>query len=127
MGYGYDENCPSMHPFEWVERHEVVGNLGILAFGAYNACGLIGTEKGGIALVLEDPPQVLATCDIPWDIPHRALVVDKLLESIKRKRVDKECRILDAAAGMVIKSQIGCREFQFRFKREDLKAAFRRH
>lgn len=79
MGYGYDESRPSMPPFMWVERKERVGSLAILAFGAYNAFGLIGTEKGGVAIVDEERKLVLATRDIPFNAARRGREVDDLM------------------------------------------------
>jgi hypothetical protein len=56
------------------------------------------------------------------------VIVNELLDSIKRKRVDKECKILDAAAAMVVRLGTGgASEFQFRIPPDELKAAFRRH
>jgi len=84
-GAGYDDRLPSMPPFMFVENHQVFGDLGIIAFGAYNAMGLIGSEKGGVAVVLEKPTKtVLATKDIPWDPPARAKEFTKIAELIQR-------------------------------------------
>jgi len=67
----------------WVERHERIGDLGVLAFGAYNAFGLIGSEKGGVAVVFEHPERaVLATKDIPWDPDARDEEVERLVPFI---------------------------------------------
>lgn len=72
-GAGYDERLPSMKPFEWVEHYRRIGDLAVLAYGAYNAFGLIGPEKGGVAVVLEEPQKsVLATKDLPYDPLSRA-------------------------------------------------------
>ena len=79
MGYGYDESKPSMPPFMWVERKERVGRYAVLSYGAYNALGLIGTEKGGVAIVNEVERGVVATRDIPWNAPGRRQEVDALL------------------------------------------------
>ena len=84
-GAGYDDRLPSMPPFMFVESHQVFGDLGVIAFGAYNAMGLIGSEKGGVAVVLEKPHKsVLATKDIPWDPPARAREFNKIVDLIQR-------------------------------------------
>lgn len=84
-GPGYDLDLPSLPPFMYVERHTRIGDLGVIAFGAYNAMGLIGTEKGGVAVVLEDPPSVIATKDIPWD-PVGRLAEAREIEAFIRSR-----------------------------------------
>lgn len=72
-GPGYDDRLKSMPPFMWVEAYERIGDLAILAYGAYNAFGLIGPEKGGVAVVTEAPEKnVIATKDIPYDQAARA-------------------------------------------------------
>jgi hypothetical protein len=97
-GPGYGMDLPSMPPFMYVERHTKIGDLGVLAFGAYNAMGLIGTEKGGVAIVLENPPQVIATKDIPWDPVGRlgeAREVEALIRSFaggKNKQIQQDRR-----------------------------------
>jgi len=84
-GAGYDDRLPSMHPFMWVENHQILGDLGVIAFGAYNAFGLIGSEKGGVAVVLEKPSRsVLATKDIPWNPSQRAAEFNRIVELIGR-------------------------------------------
>lgn len=84
-GAGYDDGLPSLPPFMFVEAHETLGDLGVIAFGAYNAMGLIGSEKGGVALVLEKPRKaVLATMDIPWDPAKRAVEFNRLVEKIRK-------------------------------------------
>ncbi|MEN6549932.1 MAG: hypothetical protein ABFE07_28145 [Armatimonadia bacterium] len=92
MGYGYDESLPSEPPFEWVEGHERIQidkskTLGVLAFGAYNACGLIGSEKGGVAVVVEAPERaVIATKDIPWKPKERAAELKRIAGFIRDGR-----------------------------------------
>lgn len=105
MGYGYDESLASMPPFMWVERHERVGDLGVIAFGAYNIFGLIGTEKGGVAIVHEDKKFVIATKDFPHDPAARAEEVKRLLVSKALKERAPQ-RIMDAlgAAGYDVRS-----------------------
>lgn len=72
-GHGYDERLPSRPPFQWVEGYKRVGDLAVVAYGAYNAFGLIGPEKGGVAVVLEEPEKaVVATKDFPYDPKGRA-------------------------------------------------------
>lgn len=84
-GAGYDDTLPSLPPFMFVENHKVFGDVGVIAFGAYNAMGLIGSEKGGVALVLEKPNKaVLATKDIPWNPGARAVAFNRLVELIHK-------------------------------------------
>lgn len=84
-GAGYDDRLPSMPPFMFVEKHQVYGDLGVIAFGAYNAFGLIGSEKGGVAVVLEKPSKaVLATKDIPWDPSARSIEFNRIVELIQK-------------------------------------------
>lgn len=72
-GPGYNLDLPSMPPFMYLEDKKVLGDLAVIAFGAYNAFGLIGPEKGGVAIVTEEPRRsVLATKDIPYNPPERA-------------------------------------------------------
>ncbi len=83
VGPGYDLDLPSLYPFMYVERHETRGDLGVIAFGAYNAFGLIGPEKGGVAVVLEKPNKaVLATRDIPYNPVGRNIEVMRILKLI---------------------------------------------
>jgi hypothetical protein len=82
-GPGYDLTLPSMPPFMYVEGHKKLGDLGVIAFGAYNAMGLIGTEGGGVAIVVEEPDRfVLATKTIPWDPPARAAEATEVADII---------------------------------------------
>jgi len=84
-GAGYDDRLRSLPPFMFVERHETFGDLGVIAFGAYNAFGLIGSEKGGVGIVLEKPQKaVLATRNIPWDPQARAIAFDRATELIRK-------------------------------------------
>lgn len=70
---GYDDRLPSKSPFMWVEAYERIGDLAILTYGAYNAFGFIGPEKGGVAVVREAPRKdVIATKDFPYAPPARA-------------------------------------------------------
>lgn len=89
-GAGYDDTLPSEKPFMFVEHHDQckkAPNVGIIAFGAYNALGLIGSEKGGVAIVCEAPKQVLATLDIPWSPVGRKAVADQLLAAVSDEDV----------------------------------------
>lgn len=84
-GAGYDDTLPSMPPFMWVENHQTFGDLGVISFGAYNAMGLIGSEKGGIGIVLEKPHKaVVATKDIPWDPVQRVVEFKRAVELIRK-------------------------------------------
>lgn len=104
-GAGYDDRLPSMHPFMFVEHHEVLGDFGVIAFGAYNAFDLIGSEKGGVAVVVEAPADaraVVATKDIPWNPSARAAevaLVTRLVKSFLKpsKRDGKKVMILPSA------------------------------
>ncbi len=44
-------NSKSIHPFTGVEFDKTVGTYRIITYQAYNACGLIGPEKNGIAVL----------------------------------------------------------------------------
>lgn len=84
-GAGYDDRLDSLPPFMFVENHKTFGDIGVIAFGAYNAFGLIGSEKGGIGIVLEKPHKaVLATKDIPWNPAQRAVEFNRVVELIKK-------------------------------------------
>jgi len=89
-GAGYDDTLPSEKPFMFVERHERRGDLGVIAFGAYNAFGLIGSEKGGVGVVLEKPEKsVLATKSIPWNPAARDVEVDRVMDTIEEFSLGK--------------------------------------
>lgn len=100
-GPGYNQNLRSMPPFMWVERYERNGPYAVLAFGAYNVFGLIGPEKGGVALVIEEPNKaVIATTDIPYNPRERAKEFEKVASLLaesprawsprKRKKRDQD-------------------------------------
>ena len=72
VGERYDMSLPNLIPFMWVEAYKKKGDFAIIAYGAYNAMGLIGSEKGGVAVVDEKRKQVLATIDIPWNMKERS-------------------------------------------------------
>lgn len=83
-GAGYDDTLHSIPPFMWIERHETLGDLGVIAFGAYNAMGLIGSEKGGVAVVQEKPHKsVIATKDIPWNPSKRNEEFNKIIQMMR--------------------------------------------
>ena len=72
----YDQSKPSYLPFQWVElEHEFdftnCPHLKLMAYGAYNAMGLIGPEYGGLALVIDDPQHRFAIAK--KFIPHSML------------------------------------------------------
>jgi hypothetical protein len=78
-GEGVDYTLPSKPPFMYIEEEAPIRTknaiLRVMSFGAYNAMGLIGTEKGGVGVALEGDEGVkcvVATKDIPWDMPKRA-------------------------------------------------------
>ena len=105
MGNGYDEKLPSILPFMWVEEKRPIPKGGaVISYGAYNAFGLIGSEKGGVAIVSEDPPAVLATIDIPWDPPARAALVQQVCSATR----DCEDRVA------VVRAINGLASFQWR-------------
>jgi hypothetical protein len=56
-----------MAPFWYVEEVARKGKFMLIAYGAYNAMGLIGPEKGGVALVDEKAYQVIGTKDVPYN------------------------------------------------------------
>jgi len=72
----YDETLPSEPPFMWIEstREFVLGeedSVFVMAFGAYNAKGLIGPELGGVAVVHHEQKFVIATKTVPHSIKSR--------------------------------------------------------
>jgi len=75
----YNQSLPSYPPFMWVENeHEFFfskcPNLKLLAYGAYNAMGLIGSEYGGIALVVDGKKKfVVAKKFVPHSILARSI------------------------------------------------------
>lgn len=57
-------DCPSVGPYTGVSRDVTVEYPGgaryrFLLYGAYNACGLIGSEKNGIAILDEELENVV--------------------------------------------------------------------
>ena len=46
-------NAKSIHPFMGVEFDKTVGDFRVITYQAYNAFGLIGPEKNGIAILNE--------------------------------------------------------------------------
>lgn len=89
-GAGYDDTLPNEKPFMYVESHkpcENASNVGIIAFGAYNAMGLIGSEMGGVAIVCEKPKQVIATLAVPWSPSGRKAVADQLVVAVSDEEV----------------------------------------
>lgn len=86
----YNTGRPSLRPFEYVESRNVFaghapgkpekpGKLALIAFGAYNAMGLIGPEKGGVALVMEAPKRaVMATKTIAYSMQKRSAETARL-------------------------------------------------
>ncbi len=89
MSYGYNESFPCKPPFMWVEQETAVpktavcDNVAVLSFGAYNAMGLIGTEKGGVAIVHNEPNFVIATKDIPYKPDLRAEEHARIVEFLR--------------------------------------------
>jgi len=87
-GPGYNQSLPSKLPFMWIEHEQAfefktAGRIRIIAFGAYNALGLIGPEKGGVAVVHEDPNFVIATKDFPYDPAGRLREYSKLVLALQ--------------------------------------------
>lgn len=81
---GYDMELPSKPPFMWIESERAFNTdngeeVRVIAFGAFNAKGLIGPEKGGVAVVNETRKAVIATKDIPYDPAQRAVEVTGLI------------------------------------------------
>jgi hypothetical protein len=68
-------------PFMFVEATGRKGGLMLIAYGAYNAYGLIGPEKGGVALVNEVRHDVVGTLDIPYDPARRLQVLQDIYAS----------------------------------------------
>ena len=71
----------NMPPFQYVEEYARQGRLGLIAFGAYNAFGLIGPEQGGVALVDEKARQVLGTVTIPYSREARGAMFERIFGS----------------------------------------------
>lgn len=79
----YNDTLSSMPPFMWIESHDRVGDLGVLAFGAYNAMGLIGPEGGGVAIVFEvGQRDVIAVKTIPYKPGERNEAARAVIEFI---------------------------------------------
>lgn len=95
-----DYSLPSQKPFMYIEKEEdfviykgmgspddveveITDNVTLLAFGAYNACGLIGTEMGGIAVVSKEAKCVLATKRVPHSMNKRSIEFKGLLSYLK--------------------------------------------
>lgn len=78
---GTTDTGKNMIPFMFVELYATKGRLGLIAFGAYNAMGLIGPEKGGVALVDEKLHQVLGTHDVPYSRRGREQLFRQVYES----------------------------------------------
>jgi hypothetical protein len=73
----------------WVEAYELIGNLAVLAYGAYNAFGLIGPEKGGVAVVIEEPEKaILGTKDFPYAPAARWKEFYKMLKLLEPSVLD---------------------------------------
>jgi hypothetical protein len=70
-------------PFQFVEAYARKGKFGLIAFGAYNAFGLIGPEQGGVALVAEKPrKQVIGTLTIPYSRKKRLAMFKQIFSEI---------------------------------------------
>jgi len=87
-GSGYDMSLKSKPPFMYIENEqyglELKGSglpelkMGVIAYGAFNARGLIGPEQGGVGIVAMD--SVMAT----KAVPYRPDLRQKLLEETVR-------------------------------------------
>lgn len=53
-------SLPSVGPYVGVSRDAKRGRYRILVYGAYNACGLIGSEHNGICVLDDEDLQVVA-------------------------------------------------------------------
>ena len=97
MGYGYNESLPSQKPFMWVEQETwlddttATRDVGVLSFGAYNAMGLIGSEKGGVAVVHRDPHFVIATRDVPHNPVARVGLHAEVVAVLKTATMPEDC------------------------------------
>ena len=97
MGYGYNENLPSQKPFMWIEQETAIPDtkacrdIGVLSFGAYNAMGLIGTEKGGVAVVHRGPNFVIATRDVPHDAVARQKLHAEVVAALRTAEEPRDC------------------------------------
>ena len=85
----YDTSKPNAHPLQWVEIEHTfslpqVPDLKMIAFGAYNAFGLIGPEKGGLAIVVDgDKKFIIATFDIGYSMRKRAEAFERVKSEIE--------------------------------------------
>lgn len=71
----------NMPPFQYVEAVATRGDLGLIAHGAYNAYGLIGPEKGGVALVNRKAHDVVGTLAVPYDPARRMEILQDIYAS----------------------------------------------
>lgn len=90
----YNMNLPNKKPFMWIEHEEVIkltedDAIRVIAFGAYNAMGIIGTEKGGVAIVHDDPNFVIATKDIPWSMLKRKIEFEAVVKLLRELLDDR--------------------------------------
>jgi hypothetical protein len=69
-GGTYDTGV-NLPPFQYIEAYGRKGDFALIAFGAYNAFGLIGPEQGGVALVNEKKKNVVGTIVIPYNREKR--------------------------------------------------------
>lgn len=97
MGNGYNEYLPSQKPFMWIEEEthvpdsKVVRDIWVLSFGAYNAMGLIGPEKGGVAVVHKDPNFVIATWDVPYNPTARHELHKRVVDTLTTVTDPMDC------------------------------------
>lgn len=86
----YDVTKPSYSPFQWVESEYVfkiptLPGLKLMAYGAYNAMGLIGPEMGGLAMVVDgDRKFCVAKKYIPYSMKKRNKAFSQVLEEIEK-------------------------------------------
>lgn len=98
---GYDTELPSQPPFMYIESedwltmpgecHGAVVRFGVLSYGAYNAMGLIGPERGGVAVVTaakrqgdtEEQKKVLSTKHVGYNPAGRALEYKDVADQIE--------------------------------------------
>ncbi|MFA5525639.1 MAG: hypothetical protein WC992_02330 [Acholeplasmataceae bacterium] len=83
-------DLPSIPPFMFIEADKEIGNFRVLAFGAYNAMGLIGTEGAGVVICQQSPPSVVSILTIAYNAPKRLEVFNSIETEEDLRRIIHE-------------------------------------
>ncbi|HDL84724.1 MAG TPA: hypothetical protein ENH11_00045 [Candidatus Acetothermia bacterium] len=107
---------PNKLPFMGIEHEQAleiegIGTIRVLAFGAYNARGLIGTEKGGVAIAHEEAAFVVGTKDIPWDPVGRLQEYEEVVAFLKSFKAEVE---KDECPARILQQWLRDRGYQLR-------------